>query len=131
MIFLDTNIVVAYLNGYEPVVSRVIDHIDDITLSTLVIAELDYGAKSSQKSDKNLIGLYRFIDLIKVVPFDLSCAHMLGTVKFKLRQIGKPTGEVDAMIAAVALVHQANLVTHNTRHFENIEGLRVIDWIES
>lgn len=131
MIFLDTNIVVAYLNGHESVVSQVVDHIDDIALSTLVIAELDYGAKASQQSDKNLTGLYRFVDLIQVVPFDLSCARVLGTVKIELRKIGKPTGEVDAMIAAVALAHHAELVTHNTRHFEQIENLKIVDWIGS
>lgn len=53
---------------------------------------------------------------------------MLGSVKSKLRKIGKPTGEVDAMIAAIALEHKAELVTGNTRHFQNIEGLKLISW---
>ena len=47
MILLDTNIVVAFLNENEPTVSNVVDSIDTICLSTLVIAELDYGAKAS------------------------------------------------------------------------------------
>jgi len=63
-----------------------------------------------------------------VIPFDLACARMLGTVKSRLRKIGKPTGEVDAMIAAVALVHRAELITGNTKHFQNIEGLKVSTW---
>ncbi len=33
------------------------------------------------------------------------------------------------LIAAVALAHEAILVTHNTKHFENIEGLRLEDWL--
>ncbi len=69
MIFLDTNIVVAYLNGHESVIFQVVDRIDEIALSTLAIAELDYGAKASRQSDKSLTGLYRFVDLIQVVPF--------------------------------------------------------------
>lgn len=36
--------------------------------------------------------------------------------------------EVDAMIAAVAMVHKAELVTGNTRHFMNIEGLKLVSW---
>lgn len=44
MILLDTNIVVAFLNGNEPIASNVIDSISNIGLSALVIAELDYGA---------------------------------------------------------------------------------------
>jgi tRNA(fMet)-specific endonuclease VapC len=46
-----------------------------------------------------------------------------------LRTIGKPTGKIDALIAAVALAHGAVLVTHNTRDFENIEDLTVEDWL--
>jgi predicted nucleic acid-binding protein len=37
--------------------------------------------------------------------------------------------DTDAMIAAVALVHNLTLVTHNTSHFQNIPGLRLEDWL--
>jgi len=39
------------------------------------------------------------------------------------------TSEVDAMIAAVAMVHKAELVTGNIRHFQNIDGLKLTSWI--
>lgn len=128
MILLDTNIVVAYLNGNEPIASKVVENINKISLSTLVVAELDYGAKASQNRLKNLSNLNSFIELVRIFPFDLACARMLGTIKSRLRQIGKPTGEVDAMIAAVALANKAELVTGNTRHFQNIEGLKLSSW---
>ena len=128
MILLDTNIVIDYLNGKEPVTSRVIDRIGTIAVSTIVVAELDYGAKSSANSSKNLQNLYRFLDLVRIIPFDLASARMMGTVKSALRKIGKPTGEVDAMIAAVALTHRAELITSNTRHFQHIAGLRLTNW---
>ncbi len=128
MILLDTNIVVAYFNGNEPIASKVVENINKITLSTLVVAELDYGAKASQNRFNNLSNLNRFIELVRIIPFDLACARMLGTIKSRLRQIGKPTGEVDAMIAAVALANKAELVTGNTRHFQNIEGLKLSSW---
>lgn len=70
----------------------------------------------------------KFVALVRIIPFDLACARMLGTIKSNLRKIGKPTGEVDAMIAAVAMVHKAELVTGNTRHFMNIEGLKLVSW---
>lgn len=129
MILLDTNIVVAYFNGDEQVVSKIVEKINKIALSSLVIAELDYGAKASQNSIRNLAKLNQFIDLVHIVSFDLACGRMLGTIKSKLRKIGKPTGEVDAMIAAVAMVHKAELVTGNIRHFQNIDGLKISSWI--
>ncbi len=129
MIILDTNIVVAYFNGDEQVISRIVEKINKIALPSLVVAELDFGAKASQNSTRNLAKLNQFIELVQIVPFDLACARALGTIKSRLRKIGKPTGEVDAMIAAVAIVHKAELVTENIRHFQNIEGLKISDWI--
>ena len=71
MILLDTNVVVAFLNGDKPVLKRIQVEIDEIALSTLVVAELDYGAKVSQKSEENLEKLYRLVDIVQVVPFDI------------------------------------------------------------
>jgi predicted nucleic acid-binding protein len=60
--------------------------------------------------------------------FDVECAKVFGTVKSKLRSQGKPAGEVDALIAATAIAHEATFVTSNEKHFENIEGLRFEVW---
>jgi len=128
MILLDTNVVVAFLNGNKSVLKKIRLEINNIALSTLVVAELDYGAKVSQKAKENRERLYRFIDAVLIVPFDIECAKIFGTIKSKLRSIGRPTGEVDALIAATAMAHNATLVTANKKHFENIEGLKVEVW---
>lgn len=128
MILLDTNVVVAFLNGDKSILKRIRVEIDEIGLSTLVVAELDYGAKVSQRSEDNLEKLYRLLEIIQVVPFDIECARIFGTIKSKLRSIGKPTGEVDALIAATAMAREATLVTINKKHFENIEGLKIEVW---
>jgi tRNA(fMet)-specific endonuclease VapC len=128
MILLDTNVVVAFLNGDDSILKRIKDEIDRIALSSLVVAELDYGAKVSQRAKDNLEKLYRFVDVVQVVPFDIESAKIFGSIKSKLRNIGKPTGEVDVLIAATAMAHKATLVTANRKHFENIEGLKVEVW---
>jgi predicted nucleic acid-binding protein len=38
-------------------------------------------------------------------------------------------GEVDLLIAAVALGEGLAVVTHNTAHFGRIKGLSVVDWM--
>jgi len=128
MILLDTNVVVAFLNGDKSVLKRIRVEIDKIALSTLVVAELDYGARVSRKSEENLEKLYRLVDIVQVVPFDIECARIFGTIKSRLRSLSKPTGEVDALIAATAMAHEAILVTTNKKHFEKIEGLKVDIW---
>jgi predicted nucleic acid-binding protein len=128
MILLDTNVVVAFLNGNALISRRILDEIDRITLSTLVIAKLDYGAKVSKKSKENLEKLYRFLDVVQIIPFDVGCSKIFGTIKSKLHMIGKPTGEVDAPIAGTAMAHNPILATANKKHFENIEGLKLEVW---
>ncbi len=128
MILLDTNVVIAFFNGSKPVLDRIQAEVDRIALSTLVVAELDYGAKASQKAKENIEKLHKFVDIVRVVPFDLECAKIFGTIKSKLRKLGKPTGEMDALIAATAMSHKALLVTGNRKHFENIESLKVESW---
>ena len=128
MILLDTNVVIAFFNGNKEILERIQAEIDKISLSTLVIAELNYGAKASQKAKENLEKLDRFLDIVKVVPFNLECAKIFGTIKSKLRKLGKPTGEMDALIAATAISHKATLITSNRKHFENIEGLKIEIW---
>lgn len=128
MILLDTNVVIAFLNGNKSVAERIADNIDKIALSALVVAELNYGAKASQNASRNLDKLARLLDVVQIVSFDVECADSFGTIKSKLRSIGKPTGEVDALIAATAIAHKAVLITGNKKHFEQIEGLRIETW---
>ena len=128
MILLDTNVVIAFFNGNQEVLEKIQADIGRIALSTLVVAELDYGAKASQKAKENIEKLHRFVDIVQVVPFDLESAKIFGTIKSKLRKLGKPTGETDALIAATAMAYKALLVTGNKRHFENIEGLKIESW---
>jgi tRNA(fMet)-specific endonuclease VapC len=130
MFLLDTNIIIAYLKGNHANKDKIISNIEEIAVSALVIAELNYGAKSSQYPERNLEKLLRFIDIIQIIPFDLSCAIKFGDIKSRLRTIGRPTGEVDALIAATAMSHDAILITNNLRHFENVEGLKTENWLK-
>jgi tRNA(fMet)-specific endonuclease VapC len=131
LILLDTNIVVAYLNGHAGIAQRMATHHTDIAIPSLVAAELYYGACASTRAEENLAKLERLWEILPIVNFDLSAAWRFGTLKADLRKRGRPTGETDAWIAAMALTHSAILVTHNTRDFQQIQGLRLEDWLAS
>lgn len=129
MILLDTNIVVAYLNGQADVAQRMVAHLPEIALPSLVAAELYHGARASARVEENLTKLDRPCSILPIVNFDLAAARQFGTLKAELRKRGRPTGETDTWIAAMALVHSATLVTHNTRDFQHIPGLSLEDWL--
>jgi tRNA(fMet)-specific endonuclease VapC len=126
---LDTNVVIAYLTGNLIVAGQLKDHLPEVAISSLVLAELRFGARASTRSGENLERLNQFLQIVEVADFDDASADAYSRIRLSLRQMGRPTGEMDMLIAAVALAHDAILVTHNTRHFENIEGLVLEDWL--
>jgi tRNA(fMet)-specific endonuclease VapC len=47
-----------------------------------------------------------------------------------LAALGTPIGPYDVQIAAIALVNNLILVTHNTGEFGRVNGLQIEDWEE-
>ena len=129
MILLDSDIVIAHLKGHPAVTQRILRQLSEIAIPAVVLAELDFGAKASARQEENLTRLYEFVRAIGVIPFDRGCAAEYGTLKAELRRIGRPTGAIDALIAATALAKGAVLVTHNQEHYRHIPGLRLEDWL--
>ena len=80
--------------------------------------------------ERNLETLAQLTVLLPIEPFDLSAATEFGMIQAELRQIGKPTGEIDALIAAAARSRADILVTNNVRDFENISNLQLENWLD-
>jgi tRNA(fMet)-specific endonuclease VapC len=131
MYLLDTNICIALLNNNPKVVSTFNRKFSQCYLSTIVISELYKGIYCSMQVEKNLETLAQLTALLPVEPFDLSAAIEFGMIQAELRQIGKPTGEIDALIAAAARSRADILVTNNVRDFENIFNLQIENWLDS
>nr|WP_233258286.1 PIN domain-containing protein [[Phormidium] sp. ETS-05] len=55
-------------------------------------------------------------------------ANLFGRIRSQLESQGTPIGSYDLQIAAIALAHNLTLVTHNSREFSRVEGLRWEDW---
>ena len=127
---LDTNVCVDYLTGrYPSVMSRIQDSSPhDLYLSTIVIAELRYGAAKSARRRRNHKWLDILIDEIPSVDFDTRAASTYGTIRSMLEKTGELIGPNDMLIAAHALSLSVVLVTDNIREFRRVRGLRVEDW---
>ncbi|MDB9536154.1 type II toxin-antitoxin system VapC family toxin [Dolichospermum planctonicum CS-1226] len=131
MYLLDTNICIAILKGNENVVSQFHEKHQSCYLSSLVLAELYKGVYCSTKLERNLDNLKKFSNLLPMIDFDEKAAIEFGKIQNELRKIGKPTGQLDALIAAVAISQNYILVTDNTRDFENITNLILENWLKS
>lgn len=101
---------------------------DEVALCSIVRAELLYGAYRSAQPEANLQALEGFFAGFASLPFDERCERIYGKIRADLAQKGTPIGPNDLFIAAIALAHEAILVTHNTREFSRVESLRLEDW---
>ncbi|MBD2384259.1 type II toxin-antitoxin system VapC family toxin [Cylindrospermum sp. FACHB-282] len=131
MYLLDTNICIALLKENSQAVEKFNRYFSQCYLSTIIVAELYKGVYYSQQVAKNLETLQQFIDLLLIETFDLEAAIEFGNIQSELKKIGKPTGELDALIAAVARSRHDILVTNNIKDFTNIPNLQLENWLEN
>ena len=127
---LDTNTCIALLNN-RPV--RVAEQLaglrpSEVFLCQIVKAELYYGAYKSERAAENLPLLQQFCQQFQTLPFTDSAVEVYGQIRADLARQGLPIGPNDFIIAAIALAHDVTLVTHNTREFERLSGLKLADW---
>ena len=132
MLCLDTNVVVALLNG-KPASRRRYDTVRragaSLALSVVVLFELRFGAEKSARPERNHGALDAFLrDGVEILDFSASDAREAGTIRADLRAKGTPIGPYDTLIAAQARRRSATLVTSNRSEFERVPRLALEDW---
>lgn len=82
----------------------------------------------SSRAVGNLALLEGFFANVDSLPLDDDAAKKYGAIRSELASKGTPIGPNDLMIAAIAIVAGAVVVTHNTREFSRVDGLKIVDW---
>ena len=125
---LDTDTVSLIVRKNASVIKNLIDHEDDeICISAISYAELCYGLEK-KGSEKLFAEVGSIVRKLSIVDFDDSQSELYGKIRLELEKAGTRLGDMDTLIAAAALSQDAVLVTHNTRHFSKIKGIKVEDW---
>ncbi len=129
---LDTNVCIRLLNNSSPAVTSRLacEQSESILLCTVVEIELYYGADRSAQVERNLALLERFFSQFTILPLDEPAARLAEQIRAELAASGTPIGPYDLQIAAIALVNNLVLVTHNTAEFSRVNGLSIEDWEE-
>ena len=129
---LDTNICIyAMKNKPEKVLRRFKKELyNGICISSITLAELEYGMKHSSDPAKNGVALLRFLLPMSVLPFGPDAASKYGEIRAYLQNKGTPIGPLDMLIAGHAKAENLVLVTNNVREFERVPGLHLENWAE-
>ena len=127
---LDTNVWIDYLTGrYPTVVTRIQESPpDDLCLSSVVMADLRYGAEKSKRKRLNHDLLDTLARDVRCVEFDLDGARAYGELRTAVEKRGTPLGPYDMMIAAHALSLGLIVVTDNEREFGRVKSFPVENW---
>ena len=126
---LDTNMCIYAQKNIPQVIEKIKNNFQyGVAISSITLAELEFGVQASANVEKNTIALYKFLSIVEILDFDSSAATEYGKIRADLKRKGTPIGNMDMLIAAHAKSENLIVVTHNTREFERVEGLKLEDW---
>jgi predicted nucleic acid-binding protein len=98
-------------------------------VSAIVVAELYSWVYRARTKPERMQGLSAFLSEVQILPVDHEIARKFGEVRAALLDQGRPTPEMDLLIASTALHYDLTLVTHNIQDFAHLPGLRIEDWL--
>jgi tRNA(fMet)-specific endonuclease VapC len=127
---LDTNICIYIIKKKPTEVFEKFKNltIGDVGISSITLAELQYGIEKSSNSEKNREALEKFLTPIEIIDYGYEATVEYGKIRAELEKKGLPIGPLDILIASHAKSLDVILVTNNVREFERIAGLRIENW---
>lgn len=128
MYLLDTNACLDFLLLRSPgLVERLGETFPSCSVSTITVAELRVGNRTSTDPLEDDRKLDLFLSALDVEPFDAAAADRYGRM---MRDLALKRTSFDRLIAAHALSLGLTLVTSNTSDFADVPGLRIEDWTQ-
>jgi hypothetical protein len=118
---LDTSVAIDHLRGSSPAVdllSGLIEAEESLLASEIVRFELLAGVR-----EKEVEALEQFFSALSWVPVGEEVARAAGSLAQRHRRAHGGIDDADYLIAATALLLDAELLTTNVRHFPMVAGL--------
>lgn len=131
MYLLDTNICIFLIkNRFPNLTKKILDSkSSELFLSSVSIAEMEYGASKSQNREKNRRALLDFcMDFENIIDFTSEDTEAYGLIRAFLEKNGKVIGPYDMQIASQAMTRNLTVVTNNFDEFSRVPWIKVEDW---
>lgn len=131
MVCLDTSFIIALLRRDPRAERKLEEYVGSGTrLSTTPITacELFKGAYRSKKRGVEVRKVREILALLEMLDFSIDSCEKYGKLVNDLEHAGTPIGDLDAIIASLALTHNEPILTADKDHFERVSGLIVESW---
>ena len=125
---LDTDVLIRYLKGRDPVASAVEKAVKNyIPCVTAITAyELLFGVARAKRE----IGEQELLGIMKILPLNHASARRAAQLHSDLISRNKDIGIKDVLIAAICLEHKIPIFTANEKHFVRVDGLTVFNFMQ-
>lgn len=129
---IDTNICIYILNKRPAKILTRFKKISlgDIGISSISLAELQYGVSKSSFRESNQQRLNEFLVPFEILSFEKQATKYYGDIRTTLEKKGQLIGPLDMLIAAHALSESLILITNNSKEFNRISNLKVENWVK-
>jgi len=129
---LDTNIISFIIKGNETVRERYFEAVSKgihCVIPLMVYYEVKRGLKANNAGNRlrSFEGICTVLGIANLTIADMNIA---SDIYAKCKESGRPIDDGDLLIAAQCINNSYVLVTNNTKHFRDIKGLDIIDWIQ-
>ena len=126
---IDTDLLIDLLRNQKQTTSFVakLEEKNYVLATTAInVFELHHGAHKSEESEKNLQAIHVLMSRLLIYPLTFKAAQKAGHIYAQLERQGQPIGLRDTFIAAIALMNECSVATHNQVHFSRISNLEII-----
>ena len=126
-VVVDTDVVSFFLKG-DTRARRYEKHLQgkQLVLSFMTIAELHRWSLERSWGEERKARLEEYLRKFIVSPADTELCKIWGQIQALAKAKGRPIGVADAWIAATAVRYNIPLVTHNLKHYSNVDELSVL-----
>lgn len=131
MVCLDTSFIIALLRRDQKAEKKLEEYVtSNVKLSTTPITacELFKGAYRSKRKELEVGKVRDILAYLEILDFSVDACERYGKLVNDLPLISSPIGDLDAMIASLALTHNEPIITMDRKHFEKVSGLIVETW---
>ena len=130
---LDTSVCVELIRGRRArLLKRLAERpTRDFALSSITVAELQYGVWKSPQTTQERAALDEFLGPLAILEFDFAATEAYGRIRAHLESMGTPIGALDMLIAAHAVSRDVTLLTRNLKEFNRVPGLKAEDWTKA
>ena len=126
---LDTDIVVFFLRNKKSIAEHLaLLSPNDIFVSEVTVAELEYGNRCSGRYEENKWMVDRFLSSVNIVPFS-DAIHLYAEERYRLRMLGQSIEDFDLLIGCTAVSDNLVMVTNNAKHYSRIKDIKIENWV--